>query len=75
MANFRSQFSYQTAILLIKFNAGGNFSFFQEFKISFEQYFTTFSQKKSQKIFYWQIAETTIIQSFKTAHTCAKVKL
>ena len=68
VANFRSQFSYQNAILLIKFHVGGwvgggggEGSFSQEFKISFEQHFTTFSQKKYQKVFYWQIAETKII--------------
>ena len=35
--------------MLIKFRAGEKFSFLQEFKISFELRFTTFSQKKISK--------------------------
>ena len=35
-AKFRSQFSYQNAMLVIKFYAGGKFSFLQKFKIPFE---------------------------------------
>ena len=44
-----NKFSYQNANMLIKFRAGENFSFLQEFKISFELRFTTFSQKKISK--------------------------
>ena len=39
----------QNPMLMIKFHADGNFSFLQEFKISFEIHFKTFSQKKITK--------------------------
>ena len=42
-ANFRGQFSYENAVLLI------SFPLLEEFKISFELFFTTFSQKKIPK--------------------------